>query len=237
MQQRPSLARRAGAEAIAAFCLVFAGCGAIVIDERGGRALGLLGVSIAFGLTALVMIYAVGHVSGAHMNPAVTCAFTLTRHLPWRDAVVYVTAQCAGATAGALCLVAAWGSAVVQATTTLPSVSVTTALCYEAALTAVLMFVVMAVATDTRAVGGAAAIAVGGAITLTTLFGGPVVGGSVNPARSLGPAIATAHWARLWISLVAPIAGAALGALLYQLVRGDDEGAPRPASVPRKALS
>jgi glycerol uptake facilitator-like aquaporin len=100
--------RRAGAEAIAAFALVFAGCGAIVANDRYGHALGAVGVSLVFGLIIMAMIYATGHLSGAHINPAVTIAFTLTRHFPARDAVAYIAAQLAGATAGALALLAVW---------------------------------------------------------------------------------------------------------------------------------
>src|SRR3954451_16027796 len=102
MSPRPSLSRRAAAEGLAAFALVFAGCGAIVADARYGHALGTVGVALAFGLVIMVMVYATGHLSGAHINPAVTIAFTITRHFPGRDAIAYVGAQLAGATAGAL---------------------------------------------------------------------------------------------------------------------------------------
>src|SRR5215208_6251290 len=105
---RPSLPRRAAAEAIAAFALVFAGCGAIVADERNDGALGTVGIGLVFGLIIMVMVYATGHLSGAHINPAVTVAFTLTRHFPAREAAAYVAAQLAGAAAGALTLLAVW---------------------------------------------------------------------------------------------------------------------------------
>src|SRR5918995_149847 len=103
---RPDLARRALAEGLAAFALVFAGCGAIVANQVYGGALGAVGVALAFGLVIMVMIYATGHLSGAHINPAVTLAFTLTRHFPARDAVFYIVAQLLGAVAGALVLLA-----------------------------------------------------------------------------------------------------------------------------------
>src|SRR5438105_15398316 len=108
---RPRLARRALAEGLAAFALVFAGCGGIVTDARSGGSLGAAGVGLVFGLVIMVMVYATGHLSGAHINPAVTVAFTLTRHFPARDAVAYVAAQLTGAAAGALVLLAAWPSA------------------------------------------------------------------------------------------------------------------------------
>jgi aquaporin NIP len=215
------LSRRAGAEGIAAFALVFAGCGAIVADARGNGALGTVGVALVFGLIIMVMVYATGHLSGAHINPAVTIAFTLTRHFPARDAVAYVIAQLAGATAGALTLLLVWTDKPAALGATLPSVGIGSALVYELVLTAFLMFVIMAVATDTRAVGAAAAIAIGGTVGLDALFGGPVTGASMNPARSLGPALVAWEWHDAWLYVVAPIAGAALGAVAYQLVRGE----------------
>jgi MIP family channel proteins len=217
---RPDRARRAFAEALAAFALVFAGCGAIVADARYGGALGTVGVGLVFGLVIMVMVYATGHLSGAHINPAVTVAFTLTRHFPARDAAAYVTAQLAGASAAALLLLAAWPAEPAHLGATVPHVGAGTALLYEAVLTAILMFVIMAVATDTRAVGAAAAIAIGGAVALDALFGGPVTGASMNPARSFGPALASGEWHDLWIYVLGPLGGAALGALAYQVVRG-----------------
>ncbi|HEX2087509.1 MAG TPA: MIP family channel protein [Solirubrobacteraceae bacterium] len=220
----PSLARRALAEGLAAFALVFAGCGAIVTDAVRDGALGAVGVALAFGLVIMVMVYATGHLSGAHINPAVTIAFTLTRHFPPRDALAYVAAQAAGATAAALVLLAAWTDQPASLGATVPSVGDGSALLYEALMTAFLMFVIMAVATDVRAVGAAAAIAIGGTIALDALFGGPLTGASMNPARSLGPALVSGELADLWIYVVGPVAGAALGALAYQAVRGEMPG-------------
>jgi aquaporin NIP len=226
-----ALVRRAGAEAFAAFALVFAGCGAIVADSRYDGALGSVGIAMVFGLIIMVMVYATGHLSGAHINPAVTLAFTLTRHFPPRDALAYVAAQVAGATAGALALLAVWTDKPAHLGATLPSVGTGSALVYEVVLTAFLMFVIMAVATDTRAVGAAAAIAIGGTVGLDALFGGPVTGASMNPARSFGPALVAGEWHDLWIYLVGPIAGAALGALAYQLVRGEHATRPELTDV------
>jgi aquaporin NIP len=221
---RPALARRATAEGIAAFALVFAGCGAVVANDRYHGALGAVGVSLVFGLVIMTMVYATGHLSGAHINPAVTVAFTLTRHFPARDAVAYVGAQLAGATAGALLLLAVWTDKPANLGATVPSVAAGSALVYEIVLTAFLMFVIVAVATDTRAVGAAAAIAIGGTVGLDALFGGPITGASMNPARSFGPALAAGEWNMFWVYVVGPVAGAALGALAYQAVRG---AAPR----------
>ena len=199
---------------------MLAGCGAIVADATRDGALGTVGVGLVFGLVIMVMVYATGHLSGAHINPAVTLAFALTRHFPGREAVTYVAAQTVGATAAALLLGAAWEGSPADLGATVPSVGAGTAVLYELVLTALLMFVIMAVATDTRAVGAGAAIAIGGAVGLDALFGGPITGASMNPARSLGPALASGEWRDFWIYLAGPFAGAALGAFAYQAIRG-----------------
>jgi aquaporin NIP len=223
---RPSLTRRALMEAIGAFALVTAGCGAIITNTTRPGSLGGVGVSLVFGLVIMAMIYAGGHLSGAHYNPSVTIAFTLGRHFPPRDALAYIAAQFAGATAGALVLLSAWTSKPAHLGATIPSVSAPTALLYEIVLTAFLMFVITAVATDTRAVGAAAAIAIGGTVGLDALFGGPITGASMNPARSFGPALASGTWHDLWIYFAGPLIGATLGVFAYRLVRG-----PSPRST------
>jgi aquaporin NIP len=225
---RPSLARRSLAEGLAAFALVFAGCGAIVADHRYDASLGTVGVALVFGLVIMVMVYATGHLSGAHINPAVTFAFTLTRHFSPRDALAYVAAQLAGAALGAVVLLVVWTDKPAHLGATTPTVSVGSAFVYELLLTAFLMFVIMAVATDTRAVGAAAAIAIGGTVGLDALFGGPVTGASMNPARSFGPALVSGEWRDFWVYVLGPAAGAAVGALAYQVVRGA-RSAPRLA--------
>jgi aquaporin NIP len=229
---RPGLGRRAAAEALATFALVFAGCGAIVADDVYGGALGVVGVALVFGLVIMVMVYATGHLSGAHINPAVTVAFTVTRHFPAREALAYIAAQLIGAALGALVLLAVWPSGPANLGATEPAVGIGSALTYELVLTAILMFVIVAVATDTRAVGAAAAIAIGAAVGLDALFGGPVTGASMNPARSFGPALASGQWTDLWIYVVGPVIGAAAGAIAYQLVRAP---APERATGPAGA--
>ncbi|HXR28540.1 MAG TPA: aquaporin [Solirubrobacteraceae bacterium] len=224
-QDRPGLGRRALMEAIGAFALVTAGCGAIISNTTHPGSLGGVGVSLTFGLVIMAMIYAGGHLSGAHFNPSVTVAFTLARHFPLRDALAYIAAQLLGASAGALLLLAAWPGKPAHLGATLPSVGTTTALLYEVVLTAFLMFVITAVATDTRAVGAAAAIAIGGTVGLDALFGGPITGASMNPARSFGPALASGTWHDLWIYVVGPLVGAAVGVFAYQLVRGSTRSA------------
>jgi len=229
--EKPDLLRRATAEGFAAFALVFAGCGAAVTDATRDGALGATGVAAVFGLVIMVMIYATGHLSGAHINPAVTIAFTITRHFPGRDAVAYIVAQLLGATIGALLLLAAWSDKPAALGATVPSVETGTALLYEVVLSALLMFVIIAVATDTRAVGSAAAIAIGGTVALDALFGGPLTGASMNPARSFGPALASGTWTDFWIYVVGPVIGATLGALAYQFIRTSQPVATDPPTT------
>jgi MIP family channel proteins len=211
-----AVARSMLAEAIGTFALVFAGCGAIMVDHQT-HALGHVGVAISFGLVIMIMIYAVGHISGAHFNPAVTLAFAVSRHFPPARVLAYWAAQLAGALGAALVLRGSLGD-VAHIGATLPAGSDGQAFLWEAVLTFFLMFVIMAVATDARAVGEAAAIAIGGTVGLDAMFGGPITGASMNPARSLGPAIAAGDFTSIWVYLAAPIAGAAAAAITYQIV-------------------
>jgi aquaporin NIP len=226
---RPSLARRCFAEALATFALVFAGCGAIVLDSERGGSLGATGIAAAFGLVVMAMIYATGHLSGAHINPAVSIAFSATRHFPLRDAALYVPSQLAGAVAGALLLRIVWEGTPADLGATVPSVGWGSAFVYEAVMTGFLMFVIMAVATDTRAIGAAAAIAIGGTVALDSLFGGGVTGASMNPARSFGPALVGGEWRDFWIYIVGPLVGALAAAFAYEVVRGREPRATESA--------
>ena len=213
------LPRRLAAEIVGTFALVFAGCGAVMVDAKTG-ALGHVGVAITFGLVIMAMIYAVGHISGAHFNPAVTFAFALSRHFPWPRAFGYWGAQLVGALVAAAILRGSLGP-IAHVGATLPSGSQGQSFLWELVLTFFLMFVIMAVATDTRAVGEAAAIAIGGTVGLDAMFGGPVSGASMNPARSIGPAFVSGDLHALWLYIAAPILGATLAALTYQFVRGE----------------
>lgn len=220
---RSPLARALVAEAIGTFALVFAGCGAIMVDAKTHE-LGHLGVAITFGLVIMFGIYAVGHISGAHFNAAVTFAFALTRHFPWPRAVAYWCAQLLGAVVAAAVLRGSLGD-LAHVGATLPSGSAAQSFLWEAVMSGFLMFVVMAVATDTRAVGEAAAIAIGGTIGLDALFGGPISGASMNPMRSLGPALVSGDLHALWVYLAAPLVGTAAGAVAYQYVRDEEQAA------------
>jgi aquaporin NIP len=227
--ERPALARRAGAEAIAAFALVFCFGGAAAAEASGRADLGLPAQAAVSGLAILVLVYATGHLSGAHINPAVTIAFALTRHFPNREAASYIGAQLAGAALAGLTLLAIWPARPGNLGANAIGVGAGSALVVETVLSALLMFVIMAVATDTRAVGAAAAIAIGGVVVLDILVGGAVSGASMNPARSFGPALASGVWDDFWVWVVGPVAGTVIGAFAYQLVRTPHV---RPAATP-----
>jgi MIP family channel proteins len=225
-----ALARSLVAEFVGTFALVFAGCGAIMVDAETG-ALGHLGVAIAFGLVIMAMIYALGHVSGAHLNPAVTFAFALTRHFPWPRVGLYWVAQLAGAILAAFFLRTSLGD-VASVGATVPSGSNGQSFVWELLLTFFLMLVITSVATDTRAVGEAAAIAIGATVGLAALFGGPVSGASMNPARSLGPGFVSGDLDAIWIYLVAPIAGASVAAVVYRFLRDPQTEESGAATTP-----
>jgi aquaporin NIP len=214
------------AEAIGTFALVFAGAGAVMVDAKT-HALGQVGVALTFGLVIMAMIYAVGHISGAHFNPAVTFAFAVTRHFPWGRTFAYWLAQFGGAIAAASLLRASLGD-IAQVGATVPAGSEGQSFLWELVMTAFLMFVILSVATDTRAVGEAAAIAIGGTIAFDALFGGPISGASMNPARSVGPALVSGETDSVWLYVVAPVVGASLGGFAYQFVRGEHPPASDP---------
>lgn len=209
--------RRMGAEFIGAYAIVVAGCGAIMVNAQTG-ALTHAGIALTFGFVVMVMIAASGHISGAHFNPAVTIAFALTKHFRWREVPFYVAAQVAGASAGATTLRLLIGD-VASLGATLPSGTVWQAFGIELLLTGCLMFVILSVATDGKAASHLASVAIGATVALDALWGGPLTGASMNPARSFGPALLSGNWRDHWIYWAAPILGAALGAILYQAIR------------------
>lgn len=169
---------------------------------------------------------------GPTFNGAVTFAFALARHFPWSKATAYWAAQLTGALTAAAMLRVSLGD-VAHVGATLPSGSQLQSFVWEAVMSAVLMFVVLAVATDARAVGESAAIAIGGTIALDAFFGGPISGASMNPMRSMGPAFVSGDLHALWLYIVASVVGASVGGLAYQLVRGEAAPPTRPRDAPR----
>lgn len=214
MRVYASSVRAHAAEFLGTFALVFFGCGAIA------NGLPPVAVALAFGLVIAVMIYALGHVSGAHFNPAVSLAFGVGRHLPWSRVATYVGAQVAGAVAAALVLQVTLGPGA-DLGITRPAAADLQAFVWEAILTFFLVLVITAVATDVRAVGQAAALAIGGTVALGALVGGPISGASMNPARSLGPALVSGDLTGIWIYLAAPVLGALVAAVVYRALGSD----------------
>ncbi|PIQ97324.1 MAG: aquaporin [Nitrospinae bacterium CG11_big_fil_rev_8_21_14_0_20_56_8] len=217
------------AEFIGTFALVFAGCGALMVAERFPGTLSPEIVPLVFGLIVAVMIYAVGHISGAHFNPAVTLGFTVAKHFPPSNLFPYWGAQFGGGIVACLLL----NSLLPPGETygaTLPTIGTLKAMEWEMVLTFFLMFVIMAVATDSRAVGTMAGSAIGGTVMVCAFFGGPVTGASMNPARSLGPNMFQGETLSLWIYFVGPLAGAVLAAWIYEKIRCDLASASRPGS-------
>lgn len=206
------------AEALGTFMLVLIGPGAAAVDRFVPGSLTPTGIALAFAFVLIAMIYALGHISGAHLNPAVTLGFWLSRRFPTTDVVPYIAAQVAGATGAALLLRAVLGvqAAASVTTTILPRGS---AVMFEGILTFFLMLVVMAVATDARVAGAVAGVAIGVTVGGEALMAGPLTGASMNPARSFGPALANGSWTAHWIYWVGPILGAGLAVITYDYLR------------------
>ncbi|MBN9521760.1 aquaporin [bacterium] len=211
--------RTLAAEAFGTFALVFAGTGAIVVNDGSGGAVTHVGVALTFGLVVLAMIYAVGDVSGCHLNPAVTLGFCAAGRFAPRRVAPYVAAQCLGAGAASL---AVWALVPAHPTlgATLPAGAAAQAFVMEALLTLILMFVILSVSSGAKEKGVLAGVAVGAVIALEALFGGPVSGASMNPARSLAPAVVAGRVDHLWVYLTAPVLGALGGVLVCGVIHG-----------------
>lgn len=202
------------AEFLGTFGLVFAGTGAVVFEQMT-HALTHVGVAMVFGLVVMALIYTFGHASGAHFNPAVTLGFAAVGDFPWRKVPGYVAAQVLGAAVASGVLRATFGL-VGNLGATLPATAPVHSLVLEFVLTFLLMLVIMGAAVDARAVKGFAGLAIGATVGLEAMFGGPISGASMNPARSLGPALLAGAWDYHWIYWVAPVLGAVAAALLYR---------------------
>lgn len=203
--------QRCSAEALGTFVMVFAGCGAVAVGT-----LSVGGVSAVFGLVVACMIFATGHISGAHFNPAVTVAFSAGGFLPRGEVLPYITAQIMGATLASLSVSLTLGP--ISTGVTRFTVETGTAFGLEFLLTFFLMFVIVAVATDGRIKGPLAAVAIGGIVAVGAAVGGPVTGASMNPARSLGPALISGELTGIWLYCVAPLLGAVTAVFVYDAI-------------------
>lgn len=215
--------QKSAAEFIGTFAVLFFGCGSIMIEAAYPGTIPAGSVPVIFGLVVATMIYTVGHISGAHFNPAVTLAFAVTRHFPFKQLPLYWIAQSLGGIAAIFLLSylipgsSNFGAAIVK-------VEIGTAFVWEVVLSFFLMLVIIAVATDTRAEGTMAGIAIGVMVMLCAFIGGKFTGASMNPVRSLAPAIFEESWDSIWIYLSAPFVGTVLGALCYQFIKSNSLG-------------
>jgi len=207
------------AEALGTYVLVFAGCGAIVIDRLSAGRVTHVGVALSFGLAVGIMIAGLGHISGAHFNPAVTLALAVGQYIPVTYVLPYWVAQVAGAVLAALTLDRLFGAANGLGRT-IPAGSTAQAFGLETILTAILVFVIATMALNNRAISALVAPAIGGTVALEALFAGPITGASMNPARSLAPALVGGQFDHLWIYLTAPFLGGVIGILLFQVLGG-----------------
>ncbi len=209
------------AELLGTFALVFAGCGAIVSESLSNGQVGVLGIGMVFGLVVMAMIYSVGNISGAHLNPAVTIGFVVAGRMEARKMLPYIGSQLAGALiAGLLLRLIFWEQ--VDLGVTHPSIHWAGAFAFEVVISFLLMFVILNVTTDHMEKGIMAGAAIGATVAMAATFGGPVTGASMNPARSLAPALFSNDVRFLWLYLVAPILGAMLAAPSCRLIQGED---------------
>ena len=204
-------------EFLGTFALVFCGTGAIVINEQSNGAVTHVGIAITFGLIVMAMIYALGDISGAHMNPAVTIAFAIAKRFQLKQILPYIVSQLTGAFLASLTL-----RYLFQANetlgTTLPAGAEMQSFILEFILTFFLMLVIINVATGSKEQGMFAGLAIGSTVLLEAMFAGPICGASMNPARSIAPAIISGHTEHLWIYLVAPVLGAAVAILVFKIL-------------------
>ncbi|HZL33813.1 MAG TPA: aquaporin [Tepidisphaeraceae bacterium] len=222
--------KKYAAEIFGTFALVFAGTGAVVIDTVVPGSVGHVGVSITFGLIVMAMVYAVGDVSGAHINPAVTVGFWLARRMEGRCVVPYILSQLTGAILASLLLRALFTNKAYLGAT-LPAGSALQSFVLEAVLTGLLMFVILCVSTGPKEIGIMAGIAIGGVVGLEAMFAGPICGASMNPARSLAPALVSGHLQYLWVYIAGPLAGSIASIPCWRWTRGSSTMAP-PARLP-----
>ncbi|AXT58641.1 MIP family channel protein [Aquimarina sp. MMG015] len=208
-------------EAIGTFIMVFCGTGAMTINEVTGGDVTHVGIAITWGLIVMAMIYAFGDISGAHFNPAVTIAFAYAKKFQWKEAPKYILSQCIGAIAASSILLFLFPESEFLGGT-LPSFDALRAFVLEILLTYFLMLVIINVSTGSKEVGMMAGIAIGGVVLLEAMFAGPMTNASMNPARSLGPALLSGHWEHQWLYMIAPIIGAILAVLTCRVIKADN---------------
>jgi len=206
------------AELIGTFALVFCGTGSIIINEISGGAVGNTGIAMTFGFIVTAMIYSVGDVSGAHFNPAVSIGFGLAKKMPAKEIIPYIIAQLLGALLASACLNFLFPEASTMGQT-LPAGPVMQTFILEIILTYFLMFVIINVATGSKEVGILAGLAIGLTVLLEAAFAGPITGASMNPARSIAPALFAGELQHLWIYILAPIIGSALAVGSWKAMR------------------
>ncbi|MED6119190.1 hypothetical protein PIB30_009589 [Stylosanthes scabra] len=223
----PNFPRKVLAEIIGTYLLVFVGSGSAGLSAIDENKVSKLGASLAGGFIVTVMIYSIGHISGAHMNPAVSLAFATINHFPWKQVPFYIAAQLTGAISASYTLRVLLEPAT-QIGATSPSGSNIQALVMEIVATFTMVFISAAVATDPKAIGELSGVAVGSSVSIASIVAGPISGGSMNPARSLGPAIATSSYKGIWVYFVGPITGALLGVWSYGVVQDIDNKPPPP---------
>ncbi|CAI9087849.1 OLC1v1022033C1 [Oldenlandia corymbosa var. corymbosa] len=211
------------AEVAGTYFLIFAGCGSVVVNNARDNTITFPGISIVWGLAVMVVVYSVGHISGAHLNPAVTIAFATCKRFPWKQVPAYVLAQVIGSTLASGTLRLIFNGHQDHFSGTLPNGTDLQSLVLEFIITFYLMFIISGVATDNRAIGELAGLAVGATVLLNVMFAGPISGASMNPARSLGPAIVSNKYKSLWVYMVGPTTGAIAGAWVYNLIRFTDK--------------
>ncbi|XP_030453351.1 probable aquaporin NIP-type [Syzygium oleosum] len=217
-----SLAQKVIAEVVGTYFVMFAGCGSVVVNKIYGS-VSFPGICVVWGLIVMVMIYSVGHISGAHFNPAVTVTFAFFRHFPYKQVPLYIAAQLLGSILASGTLYLLFDVDTQSFFGTVPTGSHVRSLVIEIIISFLLMFVVSGVATDNRSTGELAGIAIGMTIMLNVFVAGPVSGASMNPARSIGPAITMHVYKGLWVYVVGPFAGTILGGFAYNLIRSTDK--------------
>ena len=210
------------AEALGTFFLVLTACGAIIVnDHTGGGLIGHRGISVVFGLIVMIMIYSIGNISGAHMNPAVTIGFLFAKRIGFRQTLFYIVFQIIGALAASLLLRLLFpdSTGLGETSTALP---VFQAFLIEVVLTFLLMFVILNVSTGHMEKGIMAGVAIGATVCIAAMVGGPLTGASMNPARSLGPGIVSGNLEHIWLYIIAPVVGAVLASPLCRILQGPE---------------